>query len=162
MVKRVAKCFVVVFLVIISIFPVAAEEMKPRMITIFEDLSDQERVKTAAQRIFDEYPGEFIVVEVKDKRIVQTNTINAYLRGSWVENTGQYFIGDIFHGTSGTIKCYVNGSSVSSCSGTVSVYGDGVSFKSKTLYNTSNTNANMYWEVQVTSATLGYRVYLFD
>ena len=161
--KIIIRFFLAAFLACANTLPIFADDSsKYRIVSIYSDLSDQEVVKSKAQEIFELYPTESIIVEVNDINAKRYNTLGNLLRGSWVENTSQYFIGDIFHATTGTIKCYVNGSTVSSCTGTVTIYGDKVTFKRKVLNNTSSTSANMYWEVMVSTATLGYRVYLFD
>ncbi|MEG0409073.1 MAG: hypothetical protein RR623_09380 [Bacilli bacterium] len=143
------------------------------IITIYEDLSNETAVKMKVQEIFDNHK-ELVIVEAID--ISEQNNgnklenISPLGNGRWVENTRSYFIGHITYATSGTISCYVVEELppvVSGCSGTVNIYGGGIEFVSKNLYNTNKTSAYMEWVVRVTdpisgnAATLAYEVPLY-
>lgn len=140
---------------------------------VYADMKDESEVKKKAQAIFDLY-GSSIIVEVRDY-----NELNKHLdiseysllgTGRWVSNSRTYFIGHITYATEGTIKCFVVEEMpplVSGCSGKVTIAGNGVTFVSKSLYNTNKTSAYMRWSVKVSdpyagTTTLSYTVPLYE
>lgn len=122
-----------------------------KIITVFANLDNQIEVNSVVQNAFDSYNAD--IVRVLDIR----NQYNLLATDEgWVTNSAQYYYGDMIHGSKGTIKCYVvqtSKPSVSSCSGSVYVAGNGVKFVSKSISNNNSLSARLNWTIRLEASS---------
>lgn len=167
--KKLYLCLSLCLMSLLSFNEIHAQESEAvvsdmKVITIQSDLNNIEETHDKVEQMFQKY-GNNIIVEVLDTNNLSEQEFNnlLYLKaGNWVTNRRSYFIGHITYATEGILTCYVNGNSVSQCSGKVNVYGNGITFKRKIIQNGTTRSASLYWELGVGTATLGYRTPLFD
>ncbi|MFV0380676.1 MAG: hypothetical protein ACK5KR_00340 [Breznakia sp.] len=139
-----------------------------KVITVYADLSNRAEVVSSAQEVFDVH-GNKVVVEVRDNNELTTASpirngalsTRAVPDGFWKSNYASYFIGHITYATDGRIKGWVQGSRVLGLRGTVSIYGKGIKFVSKTFHKATSLSAYMRWTIKVGTTTLSYKVSLY-
>ena len=103
-----------------------------KIITVFANLDNQIEVNSVVQNAFDSYNAD--IVRVLDIR-------------------NQY---NLLAADEGTIKCYVvqtSKPSVSSCSGSVYVAGNGVKFVSKSVSNNNSLSARLNWTIRLEASS---------
>lgn len=135
-------------------------------ITITSDLSNKQETDKKVQEVFDKY-GNNVIVEVNDINN-KTITSNTRATGKWVTNKKRFYVGHIIYSTQGTIKCFVAGNKISTCSGVVenAIHGN-FKMTKKEIQKNNTKQASLYWELSFYAsgskpAVLGYRTPLYN
>lgn len=162
-------CMLAFVLFAFNVNNISAEEVEEDDYSIvYVDMSNEEEVISAAKDAFDKGAK---IVEVNDK---EESIINPFARESgWETNTRQFFYGDIYNASKGTITCYVrfgtaNGTHVNKCTLDVTIYGNDVTFVSKYIENDYTTSVTGKWQVKIGGSWVGlpanqyHSVPLFD
>lgn len=142
-------CFILGFLCMGMTPLYAAEttvtENSMNHVVVYADHTDHEEVLAVAQKAFDEGADS---VEVRD--INENKNMIVPLAAGWKQTKSpMYYFGDILHGSQGTIKAYVNGTSVSQCSLSVEVWGTYTSLYEKYLVNNNSKSVAGKWRIVV-------------